>query len=70
MRWPIVDKSAPLRDLTAAGRADLMDALALVGVEPIAPPEFKIKHGAAPELRAEVVVRHKVGAGTREERHG
>ncbi|UVK62597.1 hypothetical protein SEA_TAYLORSIPHT_58 [Arthrobacter phage TaylorSipht] len=65
MRWPIVDKSAPLRDLTAEGRAELMEALALVGVEPLAPPEFKIKHGMTPELLAEVVVRHKVGAGTR-----
>lgn len=65
MRWPILNKSAPVRDLTSEGRADLMDALAMVGLEPVAPPEFRIAHGESPILSAEVVVRHKVGAGTR-----
>ncbi|WAB09166.1 hypothetical protein SEA_EESA_56 [Arthrobacter phage Eesa] len=65
MRWPILDKSAPVRDLTSEGRADLMEALALVGVEPVAPPQFRIKHGVSPELLAEIVVRHKIGAGKR-----
>jgi len=63
MRWPIVKKSAPLRDLTSEARADLMDALAMVGLEPLAPPEFRISHGMTPELMAEIVVRHKIGAG-------
>ena len=66
MRWPIVNKSAPLRELTSEARADLMDALAMVGVDPLAPPEFKISHGQSPELWAEIVVRHKIGAGKRE----
>lgn len=65
MRWPILNKSAPVRDLTSEGRADLMDALAMVGLEPVAPPVFKIAHGESPVLSAEVVVRHKIGAGNR-----
>jgi hypothetical protein len=65
MRWPILRKSAPLRELTAEARADLMESLAMVGLEPLAPPEFKIAHGITPELMAEIVVRHKIGAGNR-----
>lgn len=64
MRWPILRKSAPIRDLTSEARADLMESLAMVGLEPLAPPEFKISHGESPELLAEIVVRHKIGAGT------
>lgn len=59
MRWPIADKDLPVRDLTAEGRADLFEALALIGFEALAPPQFRISHGLNPELVANVLVREK-----------
>lgn len=63
MKWPIVRPDRPIAELIGEARGDLTEALRELGCEPAAQPTFKVRHGRAPELLAELPVRTKAGAG-------